>query len=73
MLITCNLALCLRIQQLILSISLEGCKKSIMLMKNSLRYFLWTYRKLLTKYEGKCWNEEERNARSFGKVSDESV
>ena len=44
-----------------------------MLKEKSSICVLWTERKLLTEYQGKCWNGQERNSRSFGYISDECV
>ena len=42
LLIKCNLALCLREEQLMLYLSCDGCKKNIMLKEKSCRCALWT-------------------------------
>ena len=34
----------------------EGCKKSIIIKKESCICVLWTKGRLLTEYQGKCWS-----------------
>ena len=47
---------CLKEEQLMLYLSLEGCKKSIMLKEKSCILVLWTLRKHLTEFQVRCWS-----------------